>query len=313
MTIGLRDAGGFAIAVHRERERPRDRRRRHVQHVWRASLRERLALLDAEAVLLVDDRDSEIAQLDAFLNQRVRADHDVGVHGSGARLLRGGARQQRARDAELGAQAFDGEEVLLGQRLGRCHQCALTSVLDGTHQRVERHDGLARADVTLQEPLHRNRPCEVGVDLPHRLLLIRRERERQRLPIALDQVTRVAERRRERSLACGGPPGDPHLKEQQLFEREPLPADLGLVLVFGVVDREERVALQRQPLALAQLGRQRIEVVDHVPERVSDERADALRGDLLARGIDRSEIRGRLAVTEVVGLDVEAVAARLAA
>ena len=38
-----------------------------------------LALLDAEAVLLVDDRDREVAQLDALLDQRVRADDDVGA------------------------------------------------------------------------------------------------------------------------------------------------------------------------------------------------------------------------------------------
>ena len=41
--------------------------------------RERLALLDAEAVLLVDDGDREVAQLDALLDQRVRADDDVGA------------------------------------------------------------------------------------------------------------------------------------------------------------------------------------------------------------------------------------------
>ena len=40
---------------------------------------ERLALLDAEAVLLVDDGDREVAQLDALLDQRVRADDDVGA------------------------------------------------------------------------------------------------------------------------------------------------------------------------------------------------------------------------------------------
>ena len=74
----LRDLGDGEVAVHGERERARDRRRRHVQHVRRASLRERLALLDAEAVLLVDDGDGEVAQLDALLDQRVRADDDVG-------------------------------------------------------------------------------------------------------------------------------------------------------------------------------------------------------------------------------------------
>ena len=50
-----------------------------MQDVRRAALRQRLALLDAEAVLLVDDGDGEVAQLDALLDQRVRADDDVGA------------------------------------------------------------------------------------------------------------------------------------------------------------------------------------------------------------------------------------------
>ena len=38
---------------------------------------ERPALLDAEAMLLVDDRDREVRELDALLDQRVRADDDL--------------------------------------------------------------------------------------------------------------------------------------------------------------------------------------------------------------------------------------------
>ena len=127
-----------------------------MQHVRHATLRERLALLDAEAVLLVDDGDGEVAQLDALLDERVRADDDVGADGGVALALRRRARQQRARDAELEAEVGDGEEVLLGERLGRRHQRALASVLDRAQQRVQRDDGLAGADVALQQPLHRH-------------------------------------------------------------------------------------------------------------------------------------------------------------
>ena len=48
-----------------------------MQDVRRAALGERPALLDAEAVLLVDDRDGEVGELDILLDQRVRADDDV--------------------------------------------------------------------------------------------------------------------------------------------------------------------------------------------------------------------------------------------
>ena len=54
------------------------------------------ALLDAEAVLLVDDDDAERPQLDAFLDERVRADEDVDrpireARGDATALGRGGA------------------------------------------------------------------------------------------------------------------------------------------------------------------------------------------------------------------------------
>ena len=47
-----------------------------MEDVWRAPLDERPALLDSEAVLLVDDRDRELSELDPLLDQRVRADDD---------------------------------------------------------------------------------------------------------------------------------------------------------------------------------------------------------------------------------------------
>ena len=85
VTIGLRfgrrrgDLGDGQVAVHGEREGARDRRRGHVEDVRAAALRERGALLDAEAVLLVDDRDGEVAEADLLLDQRVRADDDLHV------------------------------------------------------------------------------------------------------------------------------------------------------------------------------------------------------------------------------------------
>ena len=45
-----------------------------MQHVRPRAGGERLALLDAEAMLLVDDRNAEVAEADARLDERVRAD-----------------------------------------------------------------------------------------------------------------------------------------------------------------------------------------------------------------------------------------------
>ncbi len=140
-----------------------------MEDVRAAALGERRALLDAEAVLLVDDGDGEVAEGDALLDQRVRADDDVGVRPARA----DGAGEERTGDAELRADRLDGEEVLLGERLGRRHQRSLAPGLDRAEKRIERDHGLPRADVALEEAPHRLRPAEVGVDLGDRLLLVR--------------------------------------------------------------------------------------------------------------------------------------------
>ena len=74
----LRDRRDVEVAEHRHRDRARDRRRREHEHVRRPRALEpqRLALVDAEAVLLVDDDEPEVEELDVVAEQRVRADHD---------------------------------------------------------------------------------------------------------------------------------------------------------------------------------------------------------------------------------------------
>ena len=105
----LRDLADRQVAVDGERERARDRRRGHVQDVRRAALGERRALLDAEAVLLVDDRDGEVGELDLLLDQRVRADGDRASPDAIAlapRVLARAARSSAAHaDAELARRA----------------------------------------------------------------------------------------------------------------------------------------------------------------------------------------------------------------
>ncbi len=71
--------GDVEVGVEDLAERPRDRRRRHQQDVRgvTAGLRlELAALLDAEAVLLVDDDDAEGVELDPLLDQGVGPDDD---------------------------------------------------------------------------------------------------------------------------------------------------------------------------------------------------------------------------------------------
>ena len=71
--------GDVEVGVEDLAERPRDRRRRHQQDVRGVTAGlglELAALLDAEAVLLVDDDDAEGGELDPLLDERVRPDDD---------------------------------------------------------------------------------------------------------------------------------------------------------------------------------------------------------------------------------------------
>ena len=70
--------GDVEIAVGRERQRARNRRGRHHQDVRMHAFRaQRGALHDAEAVLLVDDRQAQLSELDRFFDEGVRADDEV--------------------------------------------------------------------------------------------------------------------------------------------------------------------------------------------------------------------------------------------
>ena len=151
-----------------------------MENVRTAALDERRPLRDPEAVLLVDDGDREIREVDLLLDERVRPDHDLRIPRRDE-LARGGvllrakrAREQRDAHAERRAELVDREEVLLGERLRRRHQRSLSPGLDRAQERVQRDDGLARSDVALKESLHRDLAVEIGVDLAHRALLVRR-------------------------------------------------------------------------------------------------------------------------------------------
>ena len=174
----------------------------------------------------------------------MRADDDVGLPAD-LRLDRAG--DERTADVEFHADAFDREKVLLGEGFRRCHQRALAACLDRTQERVERDDGLARADVALQQALHRRRSRKVAVDLGDRLLLVLGQLERERGAVAVDQLPRLREGRGDRLLALGGPAGERELEHEQLVEGEPLSALLGFVERSRLVHGHERVCPERKP------------------------------------------------------------------
>jgi hypothetical protein len=188
-----------------------------MEDVGRTAFRERAALLDSEAVLLVDHGDGQVVQRDAFLDERMRPDEDLRAF----ELVLHGARLQRDADSEVGADRLQGEEVLLGKGLGRSHERALLAALDGAQERVEGDDGLSGPDVALQEALHGPLAAQIGVDLGDRLLLLGRERERKRAPVAVEELPRLAECRRARLLGERLATADEaELEQEELLEAE---------------------------------------------------------------------------------------------
>ena len=72
------DDGDVAHAGERHLQRARDRRRAHRDDVdLQLELAQQLLLLDAEALLLVDDEQPEVLRADVAAQQAVRADEDV--------------------------------------------------------------------------------------------------------------------------------------------------------------------------------------------------------------------------------------------
>ncbi len=213
---------GVEVAVGGQRERARDRRRGHVQDVRRQTFDalgvERLALLDPEAMLLVDHAEAEAGELDGRLDQRVGADDQAqlaageAVERFPAPGRRCGTGEQRERRRLFGQQLAEGDGVLLGERLGRRHQHRLEARFERPQHRVQRDHGLARADLAHQQPLHRLAGVEVGVDLVEGAQLVVSGLERQRLDPAPDHLSRLAQPRRRprrRGASACASPGSP--------------------------------------------------------------------------------------------------------
>ena len=148
----------------------------------------------------------------------------------------------------MGQVAFQRLPVLPGQHLGRSHQHGLVLVGHRDQQRVDRYRRFAGPDVGLQKALHRHRARQIRVELADRLLLVRGQRERERLSIAQDQLSGLAERGRDRRLALAHAPRDPDLEQQQLVEREPAPRLLRLLEVAQVAAAKGQGQLEDEKL-----------------------------------------------------------------
>ena len=216
------------------------------------------------------------------------------------------AREQRTGDAEQAAGLLEREEVLFCERLRRRHQRALLSCLDRAQQGVERDDGLPGSDFALKKALHRHAALEVAVEVGDRALLVLGQPKRQDVAVACDQLAGRAERRCDLRLALAAPAREPDLEQQQLVEGKPAPPGLCLGERAGTVQCPERIHSLGQRFTLLEVGRERVR--QRSGQRGADELAQLLRRDVLTRGVDRSEVRGRLALADVEAAHVEPVA-----
>ena len=100
------------------------------------------------------------------------------------------AGQDRDLDAGGGGERCDRLEVLAREDLGRRHQRGLPAAFDHGGGGEQRHHGLARADVALQQPQHAFGLGEIGDDVGDRARLRRGQRIGQGLDQLLAQLRR---------------------------------------------------------------------------------------------------------------------------
>ena len=174
-----RDDRQIAQPAERHVQRARNRRGRQRQHVdFGAQPFQPFLVLDAEAMLLVDDDQPQAFELDVALQQLVRADHDV--DGARRQALDSGRRAARAAEPRqeldthrpVGEPIIERAMVLLGEQRRRHEHRDLEPRLHRDERRAQRDFGLAEADVAADDAVHGPRALEVCEHAVDRRLLV---------------------------------------------------------------------------------------------------------------------------------------------
>jgi hypothetical protein len=272
-------------------------------------------------MLLVDHDRSEAGEVDGVLDQRMGADHDVdrtvGETGEDVLSVRPGDPVGEQLDAQRSVaeeiarvghgdtlqQRPDSGGVLLGEHLGRRHEGRLMAALHRDHHRVDRHDRLAGADVSLEQAVHRMRRREVVLDLGDRPPLGAGQRVRKGVVEPLDQI--AIEIVGDATLIALHRPLAQHQHElhpEQLVERQPTTCLLLVADRLRQVDVRQRIETVEHAEALQDRRRHRIgdAAITTPAQRFLDPAGDLPGVDLglLALRIDRHDPTG--AVTDQV-------------
>ena len=169
----LVDDGAVEVGIEGHGQCAGDRRGSHHQHMGRyAALAPELGtLLDAEAVLFVDDHIAQLCELDVGLYKGVGADEYVDAAFGKALLdflLLAGlerADEQFDVDIESSQHLLEVGKMLGGENLGRSHEACLAAVVECDEDGEERHEGLAASDVALEQTVHLAAAAHVGAYL----------------------------------------------------------------------------------------------------------------------------------------------------
>ena len=152
---------------------------------------------DAEALLLVDDDQAEVAEHDVLREEAVRPDHEVdrtvgdAAHRALLVALAHEPGQQPNRQRERAEALPEGLEMLGGQDGRRYEDRNLLAVLDRLEGGPQRDLGLAVPDVADDETIHRPARFHVELDLGHGAELVDRLLVRERrLELALPRGVR---------------------------------------------------------------------------------------------------------------------------
>ncbi len=209
---------------------------------------ERRPLLDAEAVLLVDDGDGKIAKLDLALDQCMRPDDDLDV-----------ARSEKLPHVRvrLGAPSALVSRATRTPRSAQIpsivKKCCSASTSVGAISAPWRPASTARsraesATTVLPEPTSPwSSRCiglgarQVAVDLSDRALLRFGQREGEDRAVPLQELAGRRQGLGDELLAFGGTTGECEMENEKLVEGETLPADLRLLQRTRTVQCHERI------------------------------------------------------------------------
>ena len=157
------DRTHLADACHRHLQGARDRRSAHSKHIdVDPHAFKRFFVLDAKTLFLVDDDQAEILELNLLGQQAMGTDDDV--DGTALKSLEGFAgfgvsletRQGRHLDGETCVTLSEGLEMLLHQQSSGHQHRHLLAVLNRLKRSTYRDLGFTVADITTDQPVHRN-------------------------------------------------------------------------------------------------------------------------------------------------------------